>query len=57
MRNEEDTHMFLKANAEGEVYVMAPTKYAKNARLMPLARMVVGKISAHQMKDGASTNW
>jgi hypothetical protein len=37
--------IFLKATAAGAVYVMAPKKYAKNAIPIPLARIVVGKIS------------
>ena len=49
--------MFLKARAEGVVYVIAPTKYENNVRLRPFALIVVGKISAAQTKDGASTHW
>jgi len=37
--------MFLNANADGVVYVIAPTKFANIARLTPFARIFVGKIS------------
>jgi hypothetical protein len=49
--------MLWKATAAGVVYVIAPTKYAKKVSPIPLALIVVGKISAAQTKDGASTHW
>jgi hypothetical protein len=52
-----ETYAFLKANTDGVVYVMAPTKYEKKPSDMPLARIVVGKISDIQMKLGPSTPW
>jgi hypothetical protein len=47
----------LNANGDGAVNVIVPTKRANIARLMPLARRWVGKTSAAQMKDGASTHY
>lgn len=49
--------MFLNAVGPGAEKVMKPVKYANMLRPIPLARMVVGKISEHQTKDGASMNW
>ena len=49
--------MFLNANGPGVEKVMKPTKYANMLNPTPFARIVMGKISAHQTKDGASMNW
>lgn len=49
--------MFLNAKGEGAVKVMVPTKSEKMAKLTPLARKLVGNISAVQAKDGASTHY
>lgn len=49
--------MFLKANGPGAEKVMKPVKYANILRPIPLALMVVGKISAHHTNEGASMNW
>ncbi len=46
--------MFLNANGDGAVKVIVPTKSENIAKLTPLARRLVGKISAVQAKAGAS---
>lgn len=49
--------MLCSATGAGVEKVMVPTKYAKMARLTPLARSVVGKISAAQTNEGASMHF
>ena len=48
--------MVLNARGDGAVKVIVPTKSVKIARLTPLARRLVGNISATQAKPGASTH-
>jgi hypothetical protein len=49
--------MSRNARGPGVEKVMKPTKYENMLNPIPLARRFVGKISAHQTKDGASMNW
>ena len=50
------THMVLNASGDGAVKVIVPTNSENIAKLTPLARRFVGKISAVQTKAGASTH-
>jgi len=52
-----DTHIFLKARAEGVVKVIAPMKYANIVSPNPFALIVVGSISAAHAKDAVSIGW
>ena len=51
-----ETYMFLNASGDGAVKVIVPTKSENIAKLTPLARRFVGKISAVHAKAGASTH-
>jgi hypothetical protein len=56
----EEVHMpanGIESQPEGVVYVIAPTKYANSAKDRTFARIAVGKISAAQTNEGASTHW
>ena len=48
--------MFWKATGAGVEKVIAPAKKVKTARLTPLARILVGKISDAHTSAGASTH-
>jgi len=53
----ESPPMFLKANGPCAENMTKPRKYEAMLKPIPLARTVVGQISEHNTKLGASMNW
>ncbi len=51
------SYMFRNASGPGAENVINPIKYENILNPIPFARIVVGKISEHQTKEGASMNW